>query len=280
MQSMPETIIKEVKLYDGEVIVRKYLGRFGPEYWVSDKGGEFERKTGTTTFLSIKDKSRPLIIWAVGLAEKFLLEHCPEGITPEHIKQACRLHSEEKKRTADLGTAIHDWIELYIKGKKPPMPEEEAITKGVNSFLEWKESHKVKFKASEEIIYSRKYDYCGSLDFEAEIDGKFYLGDFKTGNALYNEVLMQTAAYAHARSEESGIEYDGRYLLRIAKETEEEHAKRTAEKKWAERYQIFEAVPVTEKAPVDFKAFLAFQQGYIWNKEAEQRLKELKKMVK
>lgn len=264
-------IIQKVKLYNGEVIVEKKEGRFGHEYYVNGK-----RTTGCTTFLSIKDKSRPLIYWAVGLARDYLLERCPQGIQPEDVLKACKLHAEEKVRTANIGTAIHDWIEQYIKGKKPEMPDDDNVVRGVHSFLEWKDQHKVKFKSTEKIIYSRKYDYCGSLDFEAEIDGKLYLGDFKTGNSLYNEVLMQTAAYAEARREESGIEYDGRYLLRVAKETEEEHATRTAEKRYAEPYKVFEAIPVMSGLKDDMRAFRAFQQGYIWDKESEKRLKALK----
>lgn len=271
-------IIKEVKLYNGDVTVQKREGRFGHEYWVKDGNTDFERKTGVTTFLSIKDKSRPLIIWATRLAQDYLLQRVPGGVTPDDVLTACKLHSTEKEKAANIGTEIHDWIENLIKRRNPPMPENPNVIRGVASFLEWKHSHKVKFTASEEIIYSRKYDYCGSLDFEAEINGKKYLGDFKTGNALYNEVLMQTAAYAMARQEESGIEYDGRYLLRVAKETEQEFEIRNQDKDQSrlEPYQIFEAVPVAKDMRADFKAFLAFQQGYNWNKEAEKRLKTLK----
>ena len=101
MPNVPK-ILKEVKLYKGEVIVQKREGKWGHEYWVSDKEKDFERKTGVTTFLSAKDKSRPLIIWAVGLAEKYLLERVPDGITAEDVIKACRLHSDEKERTANI----------------------------------------------------------------------------------------------------------------------------------------------------------------------------------
>lgn len=276
-------IIKEVELYKGEVILRKCEGRWGHEYWVSDaatnKGSkpEFEKKTGVTTIIGIKDKSRPLVIWATELAERFLLD-VKGKITPEHIRQACKLHTEKKEAAANIGTKVHSWIEEYIAGKKPEMPEDDSVSKGVIAFLSWMEENKVKFTASEEIIYSRKYGYCGSLDFEAKVNGKTYLGDFKTSNALRNDVLMQTAAYAMARTEESGIEFDGRYLLRLSKETEEEHAERTKDKNQAyvEPYKVFEAIPVMEEIKNDFKAFLAFQVGYFWNKESEKRLKLLK----
>ena len=161
------------------------------------------------------------------------------------------------------------------------MPQDTAVLKGVVSFLEWVEKNKVKFLSSEEIVYSRKYGYCGSLDFEARVNGKLYLGDFKTGNSLYNEVFMQTAAYAMARIEEGAVKfYDGRYILRIAKETEDEYNERTKNKNksYLEPYKIFEGISLNEGLEKDFKAFINFQRGFLWNKEAEQRLKKLKNL--
>jgi hypothetical protein len=269
----------EFDLYEGKVKGKFYPGSH--RYYVNGKP-----QTGVTTYIGIVDKSRQLITWATELYRDFLLS--VEGpITADHIFEGCGIHEERKQEAADIGTEAHEWIESYVKGEQPEMPERYGAQIAVNAFLDWIAANKVTFISSERVVYSKKHGYIGKMDIEAKVNGKLCLIDIKTSNGLYNTYGMQTAAYLKADEEESGRKYHGRWLIRLAKETEEEYATRMVRKnenrarKGQEPvdygpYQVFEAkfLETGETKPGanvdrDFKAFLAAKDLYQWNKETD-----------
>lgn len=284
MQTSPKKIVNETEfsLYKGKV-KGKFLGptQDSPNrhmYYVDGK-----RKSGVTTALSIKDKSTALMSWQGEETAKYLfgIMETKKSITQEDIVKAIFAHEESKNKAADLGHQVHEWIENYINHKlkkkgceMPDMPEMPEVVTGVTSFLEWESSHKVKYLWSEKILYSLKHDYIGCGDFGAMVDSKVCLCDIKTGNGMYNSVLAQTAAYVEADREECGMKYEGRWAIRIAKETPQEYQKRMELKnkiksllgkkeKDVEEYQVFEARFLDEEKlnmKRDFEGFL-----YHWN---------------
>lgn len=271
-----------ISLYKGKVEVK-----FFPEshiYYVDGK-----RKTGVTTFLGIIDKSRALIPWAIDLFRDFLIELKGE-ITEEHIYKGSVLHEAKKAEAATIGDEIHAWCEAYIRSKlkekgaqMPEMPEKKAVQVGVNAFLDWEKQHKVKFLSTERVVYSQKHDFIGKMDIEAVIDGRHCLVDLKSSNGLYNSVRLQTAAYVMADQEESGRKYDGRWAIRLSKETEEEYKARMVKKNDSRArtgkklvefpaYQVFEAKDLDEGYKFmkrDKEAFLACKALYEWNYETD-----------
>lgn len=108
------------------------------------------------------------------------------------------------------------------------------------------------------------------MDIEAKVNGELCLIDIKTSDGLYNTYGLRTAAYVRADEEESGRKHHGRWLLRLAKETEAEYLA-SMEKKNANRahkgrgifepapYQVFEA-KLLDDDPThldrDYEAFL------------------------
>lgn len=269
-----EKNVQEFSLYKGKVV-----GKFFPEshrYYVGDK-----RPVSVTGILGIIDKSRPLVIWATELYRDFLLSK--KTVTEEDIYAGCTLHEERKKEAADLGSIVHNWIEAFAKGENPEMPEEKEAQIAVAAFLQWKDENKVSILSSERVVYSKKYDYIGKMDLECKVNGKLCLIDIKSSNGLYNTYNLQTAAYLMADQEESGRNYKGRWLIRVAKETEKEYNIRMA-KKNKERvrkgkdefafppYQVFEAKFLDDELTNigrDFKAFLAAKDLHAWNKETD-----------
>lgn len=274
--SMNTPEFTEFTLYKGKV-----KGKFYPKshaYYVNGK-----RKTGVTTYIGIIDKSRPLIYWATELYRDFLLAVLPQRITEEDIYTGCSLHAERKEEAANIGDEVHKWIEQYILNENPEMPDSKEAQIGVNAFLEWTELNKVKFISSERIVYSLKHDYVGKMDIEAEVNGKLCLIDIKTSNGLYNTYALQTAAYVKADEEESERKYQGRWLIRVSKETEEEYLARmekkniNREKKGQNRievspYKVFEARFLDDQETNidrDFKAYLNAKSLHEWNKETD-----------
>lgn len=273
---MEKTPAQESTLYKGKVKIK-----FFPDSHIYMVDGK--RKTGVTTYIGALDKSRPLVIWATELSRDYLLPKLSKGITEDDIYAGCVLHEERKKEAADIGTQVHDWVEKYIKNEDPEMPEMKEAQIAVNAFLDWVAENKVKFLSSERVVYSKKHDFIGKMDIEAKVNGKLCLIDIKSSNGLYNTYGMQTAAYLKADEEESGREYKGRWLIRLAKETEKEYNDRMKKKninrikKGKEPvnyppYQVFETKFLdNEEGNIDrdFKAFLNCKALHEWNKATD-----------
>lgn len=287
MTKLLEEGVIEQELYKGHVKVR-FLGPTPDKpsrhmYYVDGK-----RVSGVTTIIGVKDKSMALIPWALEEAAKHLLPFVDKKLDAQELVTACFASEQSKNRAADIGTETHAWCEGYInaqlgKGEVPEMPENKAVQIGVNAFLDWEAAHQVVFHSSERLIFSKKHCYVGTMDIEATVDGKLCLIDLKTSNGLYNTVRMQTAAYVKADEEESGKVYQGRWAIRLAKETEAEYLERLAEKnkikallgkkeKMAEAYLPFEAKFLDDTMmdiEEDFKAFLACQTLMTWDRNTD-----------
>lgn len=295
---MTEKNVIESELYGGKVKIRFFPDSH--QYWVSIKGSPYKRKSGATTFIGIKDKSKPLGSWQQTITLDFLLDAISRGVKiNENLAiEAVIQNDVAKDKATDIGKEMHDWLEKYAKFKMkdksqktmPEMPEiPEAIT-GINSFLQWESQHKVKYLSCERIIYSMKHDYLGILDLEAEVDKLHCLVDYKSSNGLYNAVRMQTSSYKEGDEEERKKKvYKGRWALRFSKYTEAEYMKREERKKVLKAhiarikgkdfkdyeiapYQAFEAKFLDkEKAYMkeDFDAFLNAKALFDWDKKTD-----------
>lgn len=267
------------ELYKGTIRLKFVEGNHS--YWVAEKKGgkwtPYRRVTGVTTFISIKDKSGPLKYWVAGLMSDFLQDVLQErDVTKYDIEEARVLHTKRLEQAATTGTKVHDWIEQYIKGNKPTMPQEPGVLAGVNGFLDWQKGNKIEILESETQLYSKKYDYPGTADAIIRIGKKKYLLDFKTSTGIYNDVLMQTAAYTEAYEEMGLGKIYGRYEVRLEKRTEEEFQKAMDKKGNVNaEYKPFEAVMLDTDQRKDFEAFIASKKLFEWNKQSDKELKAL-----
>jgi CRISPR/Cas system-associated exonuclease Cas4 (RecB family) len=182
--------------------------------------------TGVTTILSILAKPA-LIQWAANMAvdyieglartrsdgERYVLLDIPE------FQKARKAHAQKRDESADIGKLAHKWCERYVKGENPE--REEALGIITDNFLKWVEEAKPKFIASEKVVWSQKHWFAGTLDFIAEIDGKVYLGDIKTGSGIYSEMFLQTSGYQLALEEtEPKIKIEGHIIVNPTKKGE------------------------------------------------------------
>lgn len=177
-----------------------------------------------TTILSVIAKPT-LINWAANMSADYFKSQIEPGKSYDEIqlntiwKDAKSAHYKKKVETGDIGSFVHQWVEDYIKGKKPAPPVNDQLRESTEQFMEWQKKHKVKFLASEQVVYSKEYNYCGTLDFICTIGGRLVLGDLKTSSGIYNEYWLQTAAYRQARSEEFVEEkYVGQAIIRIGRD--------------------------------------------------------------
>jgi hypothetical protein len=270
--------VKTMSLYKGQVQIE--FKEASHSYWLL--GEKKKRLTGVTTIIGkAYDKSTYLIPWAINETIASLLENRSrliEATTETEIKEllaeAKKASSEKRDLAAEIGSAIHGWVESFIKGEAPEMPEDDRVSEGVNNFIKWLDGSGFKLIDTEKIVYSKKYGFVGTLDITGERDGKRYLIDIKTGNAIYPEYRIQTAAYLKAEQEESGQEYAGRVILRISKETEEEYytrmKKKTADDSKIPPFVLFEACEVDAEVNTieeDYQAFICCLGVYQWRKE-------------
>jgi len=207
--------MRKQKLYKGKIILTCDDNH---NYWANGEKVEYSA-TGVT---SIIDKSSPLMGWVAKLMSLYLLERLKERpIDEETIRLAQKEYRTVSQREADIGTAIHEWIESWIKGENPEIPNDERIANGIISFLKWQKEVKARFnkKDSERLVYSRKYGYAGTLDAIATIKKKKVIIDFKSSRDIYNEYRYQLAAYWQAYEEENGKTFDHGLIIRFDKET-------------------------------------------------------------
>ena len=163
------------------------------------------------------------------------------------ITEAKSAHTRKRDAAGDVGTAAHDRISRYIKsviaaehgnGKRgacfdillatPPVLTDFdlQVQQACEGFYSWESNHKVRWLSTERVIYCQLelpgglvIRYCGTMDFEAIVDGKFVCGDLKTAKGIYDEFYFQTAGYMQAREHEhDGLHYDDRLILRLNKE--------------------------------------------------------------
>ncbi len=209
------------KIYGGELVVNFNQG----DHIYKINGVRIPSVTG---IIGIVDK--PFLIgWAARMAAENFRSRIIPGVpvTAEELdelyEESRAAHRAKKTEAGDIGTKVHNWCEMYIKGSRPEMPTDERVLAAVQKFLNWVEENDVKFLSSEQIVYSRLHNYVGTVDFFCVIKGKLYIGDIKTANAIYmNSNFSQIASYLAARQEEYPQEkYSGGILLRLGKDNSE-----------------------------------------------------------
>jgi hypothetical protein len=207
----------ETELYNGEI--KLIFEPYRHKYQINGKS-----VSSVTTILSVINKPA-LINWAATTAVDCVVEQISPGVSYDEIQlmtifeKAKKAHWQKKVDAGNIGTFVHNWVEDYINGKHPQLPNNENLKKAVQKFLDWQKEHKVEFLMSEQQIYSRKFNYTGTLDFICKIDDKLYIGDLKTSSGIYPEMLIQTAAYRYARTEEYPEEkYTGQVIVKVGKE--------------------------------------------------------------
>jgi hypothetical protein len=228
-----KTNVRTEELYGGDIKINFY-----PDSHRYKLDGEKTYLISATGCTGIIDKSQVLIIWALNLAKGFInthLENSKENrFTKEElgpiIEEAMKQHTIKKETAADIGSQTHDWCERFAKAQInkteiPEIPEAPEITEnstdeekkkaddmekvqnGIMGFLEWFNSRKVVFEASERLLYSKIHGVVGITDFIARINGFRVLGDFKTSKGVYDEQYLQLSGYmGMAEEEEKYIE--------------------------------------------------------------------------
>lgn len=258
--------LKETKkLYNGEVSIDFYPDSH--RYKMSDQKSYLISVTAVT---GIIDKSRVLIGWAINLMaahlKKYLEISTGTQFTAEEllpvIEEASKQHTIKKEEAGSIGGKVHEWAESFanaqINGSDAPEikdDEEQGVLSGINAFLDWYNAHEIKFLESERLIYSRKYNFVGTLDGIAMINGKRMLIDYKTSKGIYSEMHYQISAYRLAWEEETGEKLDGMVILHFDKESGAFTAKEFSDEDYAKNWPTFLACLEVKKREKELAAY-------------------------
>lgn len=124
-----------------------------------------------------------------------LIKRDPKGAT-DYLKGA---HRRKSKAASDLGSAAHDLFERLARGETLNLRHVHVDLKPfVRWFSEFLEQVQPTFLHLEETVWSDTYQYAGSFDAIAEIDGEVVGIDWKTSKSIYDSVALQLAAYRYA----------------------------------------------------------------------------------
>lgn len=145
-----------------------------------DKAGK--RLPSVTTVISRFKESGGLIHWAWNL-----------GIEGKDYRQ-------ERDAAATAGTIAHQMVEARLRDEEytPPVIDADTLGKangGFEAYLTWERMTKVSIVHSEVSLVSDMHRYGGTLDAIGEFEGKRVLIDWKTSNSVYQDYLIQLAAY-------------------------------------------------------------------------------------
>lgn len=163
------------------------------------------------------------------------------------------------------GTAVHEWIEVFVKGKEiKDLNFLPSIQKPyIDSFLNWRKDYKFTPILQEQLVFDLSDGFAGRFDYYGKINGELALIDFKTSNYIKPEMGLQLSAYKHC-IEQMGMKVDKMYVLHIL-------PRRTELVEFQDDYQTFKNV----KQIFDWKVKFAEPEWYPRMKDSDIR-KEIK----
>ncbi len=196
------------------------------------EGVRFERVPSVTTILAELNKPA-LVGWAakmgaeaararlvqeasdLGAYEHTMTVDLMLAIADEVHELALNAHRDVKDESADIGTAVHDWIEQYVSLREGvPLPEDPDVRPACEAFIDWWLEAGYTIEATERIVVDTRARYAGRFDLIVrDRRGLLYVLDIKTSNSIYLEHVLQCAAYATALRQETGESVAGTLVV-------------------------------------------------------------------
>jgi hypothetical protein len=157
-----------------------------------------------TTILGIKDKPA-LVGWAkketaaCAVRNLDVLDRMVRSGGPQAaVDWLKRIPDYARDASADLGSAVHAAAEAIARGQAAPVAEDVQpfVAAYRRDFLD---VFHPRFIALEAMVCSERYEYGGTADAFAEIDGEIWLLDYKTGAGVYPDTALQLGGLARAQ---------------------------------------------------------------------------------
>jgi hypothetical protein len=244
-----------------QVASRKETGK--SRFYTLDDGSQYP---SVTTILSVIGKPA-LINWAANMERELVINASadlyedlpgpkfPKMSRPVYITTLKdrlgkeKAHVKELARAGDIGTQVHARIEWEVRkalGQKvgdEPVLQQEALS-AFSVWQEWSVAANFRPLLCEQAVFSKKYQYAGTMDLMAEMrdaDGKMIkvIVDWKTGKAIYDEALLQNTAYIQALIEMEHAQAPINGLIVRLPKTGTDPKPETRLISWAEQEKLF-----------------------------------------
>jgi len=149
----------------------------------------------------------PLVRWQIeqiiGAAESMRGTDLEASLDSKAYKKALRKGGTQvRDKAATLGTSIHEAAEQGLDPQS--MGEEDPRKPFLEQYQLWKAEMRPDIYMSEEQVFNLTEGYAGSLDMIADVRGRRYIIDLKTGKGTYPEHALQLGLYM-------GAEFIGAY---------------------------------------------------------------------
>ena len=171
-----------------------------------------EKVPGVTTIIGRFKESGGLLFWA-----------CEQGKAIE--RGEINTLYDKRDEAAEAGTLAHSLVEAHINNLPLPILPDNNIGKqalqGYENYVRWQEDNRIQVMKQEKEMVSEIYRFGGSPDaLGIDSRGDLCLLDWKTGNQIFVDFLLQLAAYTILWDEVHPCEpiTGGCHLLRFSKE--------------------------------------------------------------
>lgn len=202
----------------------EFVNSRGHWYDVYNNGSAPVRLPGVTGILDVISKPA-LVPWAkkeaLKVVEASLLRRLGQmrEINAEWIKtlmeEAKQKPEKIKTEAANIGTRVHEYADLWLQGIRSVPPDDIAVP--ARTFQDWVEKTNIKFLHGDMPVASLRHGYGGRLDFIATLENKIILGDFKTSSGIWEEYILQVAAYVRALNEMYEVKCEEAVIVRFDK---------------------------------------------------------------
>jgi hypothetical protein len=237
----------------------KIIGEYNPKALRYRYNVEGNNKSSVTTKIN-KRSSADFSNWYKrnridSIKEIMLFDKQPLDKINSFIKRVEQRAEEKDSYGKNLGSELHDWIDLYFKNKKQPtLPESEPLRTMAQKWLRFWKSQKFKVVASELPMYSPKFDCCGTNDVIVTKDswkGQYAVLDWKTSKDYAFEHVIQIEMYKKFIEETTKFKISKLAVVNIPKEPEKEVSMFIV--KANEYFKSFQAICYLDKMESKFK---------------------------
>lgn len=145
-----------------------------------------------------------------------------------YMKSIGKDHKEIIKRSTDIGSAVHNLIDIFSSTGVEQVDFSEfnfpiETSNAYKGYLKWwniiNKDNKVKVLETEKVLVSPYVG--GTLDCLIDINGKVFIVDYKTSNHMNYKYFIQLAAYKYLLESFYNTHIDGVILLWLDKNSED-----------------------------------------------------------
>ena len=208
------------------------------------------------------------------IKEIMLEDNQPLNKINDFISRGTEIAEKKESFGKNIGSELHDWIDIYFKSKKQPaIPTSQPLKNMVERWLRFWKAQKFIVVKSELPLYSAKFDLCGTNDVivtKKSWNGQNAVLDWKTSRDYSFDQAIQVEMYRRFIEETTDFKIQKLAIVNIPKEKDQKVSMYVLQLDDS-YFKGFEAMLYLDKLESDFKDNLKK-----WRKENENGVQKTK----